>query len=78
MFIYRHTVQRGDGQLEPAGGETVKQADPLLAGRRESLDAVGRASIMSILLESVSKYKSFYTKHDLFLSKKIWGPIKHS
>ena len=46
MFIYRHTVQRGDGQLEPAGGEMVKQADPLLAGRRESLDAVGRASIV--------------------------------
>ena len=33
---------------------------------------------MSILLESASKYESFDTKHDLFLSKKIWGPIKHS
>ena len=36
----------GCGQLEPAGGETVKRADLLLAGRRGSLDAVDRVSIV--------------------------------
>jgi len=35
----------GYSTAEPAGGEMVKPVDPLLAGKRGSLDAVGQASI---------------------------------